>query len=113
MATGLYNGVKYGGEFVMGHAVNAVLQSRVEGTVFKKYEGFEEYLGGVDVEEGISWDGDPCLYITIHVRKDVDIDTFSEKKYGLGVDIHDVLGAEYDDLFHYLELKSFEAESTA
>ena len=97
----------------MGNGVNADLQNRIEGTVFKKYEGFEEYLGGVDVEKGINWCGDPCLYITIHVRKDVDIDAFSEKGSGLGVDIHDALGEEYEDLFPYLELKSFEAKVTA
>ena len=89
------------------------LQNRVEGTVMKKYEGFEKYLGGVDVKKGTSWDGDPCLYITIHVRKDVDIDAFSEKGSGLGVDIHDALGEEYEDLFPYLELKSFEAKGAA
>ena len=97
----------------MGNGVNADLQNRIEGAVFKKLKGFEEYLGGVDVEEGLSWRGEPCLYITIHVRKDVDIDAFSKKKFGLGVDIHDVLGEEYEDLFPYLELKSFEAKGAA
>ena len=67
----------------------------------------------MDVKKGTSWDGDPCLYITIHVRKDVDIDAFSEKGSGLGVDIHDALGEEYEDLFPYLELKSFEAKGAA
>ena len=43
----------------------------------------------------------------------MDIDAFSKKKFGLGVDIHDVLGEEYEDLFPYLELKSFEAKVTA
>ena len=95
------------------HQREADLQNRVEGAVFKKLEGFEEYLGGVDVKKGTSWDGDPCLYIIIHVRKDVDIDAFSEKKCGLGVDIHDALGEEYEDLFPYLELKSFEAKGAA
>ena len=97
----------------MGNGVDADLENRIKGVVFKKLEGFEEYLGGVDVEEGISWDGDPCLYITIYVREDVDIDAFSKKKYGLGVDIHDVLGEEYEDLFPYLELKSPDAKATA
>ena len=95
------------------HQREADLQNRVEGAVFKKLKGFEEYLGGVDVKKGTSWDGDPCLYITIHVRKDVDIDAFSEKKCGLGVDIHDALGEEYEDLFPYLRLKSFEAKGAA
>ena len=97
----------------MGNSVNADLQNRIEGAVFKKLKGFEEYLGGVDVEKGISWDGDPCLYITIHVRKDLDIDAYSKKSLGLGVDIHDALGEEYEDLFPYLRLKSFESEATA
>ena len=70
-------------------------------------------MGGVDVEEGISWRGELCLYTTIYVRKDVDIDAFSEKSSGLGVDIHDVLGEEYEDLFPYLELKSPDAKATA
>ena len=113
MAVGLYNGARFNGEFDMGNGVNKDLQNRIEGTVMKKYEGFEEYLGGVDVEKGFSWDGELSLYITIHVRKDVDIDAFSEKGSGLGVDIHDALGEEYEDLFPYLRLKSFEAESTA
>ena len=97
----------------MGNGVNADLQNRIEGAVFKRLKGFEEYLGGVDVEKGTSWDGDPCLYITIHVRKDVDIDAFAEKKFGLGMDIFRAMGAEYEDLFPYLELKSFEAKVTA
>ena len=50
MAVGLYKGARFNGEFDMGNGVNADLQNRVEGAVFKKYEGFEEYLGGVDVE---------------------------------------------------------------
>ena len=113
MVVGLYNGARCDGEFDMSNGVNADLQNRIEGTVVKKYEGFEEYLGGVDVEEGISWDGDPCLYITIHVRKDVDIDAFSEKGSGLGMDIFRAMGEEYEDLFPYLHLKSFEAKATA
>ena len=36
----------------MGNGVSADLQNRIEGAVFKKLKGFEEYLGGVDVEEG-------------------------------------------------------------
>ena len=95
------------------HQREADLQNRVEGAVFKKLEGFEEYLGGVDVKKGTSWDGDPCLYITIHVRKDVDIDAFSEKKCGLGMDIFRAMGEEYEDLFPYLRLKSFEAKGAA
>ena len=97
----------------MNNGVSEDLQNRVEGAVFKKLKGFEDYLGGVDVEKGINWCGDPCLYITIHVRKDVDIDAFSEKKFGLGMDIFRAMGAEYEDLFPYLELKSFEAKVTA
>ena len=65
----------------MDNGVNTYLQNRIRIYIdcFKKYEGFEEYLGGVDVEEGISWRGELCLYTTIYVRKDVDIDAFSEK----------------------------------
>ena len=97
----------------MGNGVDADLQNRIEGTVSKKYEGFEEYLGGVDVKEGINWCGDPCLYITIYVREDVDIDAFSEKGSGLGMDIFRAMGAEYEDLFPYLEFKSPDAKATA
>ena len=95
----------------MGCNVSNDLQHRIEGTVLKKLKGFEDYLGGVDVVKGISWDGKPCLRIAIHVREDIDIDAYSEKSYGLGVDIHDALGEEYEDLFPYLRLKSFKASA--
>ena len=97
----------------MGYDVSNDLHDRIEGTVFRKLEGFEDYLGGVDVVKGISWDGEPCLYITINVREDIDIDAYSKKSLGLGVDIHDAIGEEYEDLFPYLRLKSFEAKATA
>ena len=89
------------------------LKKRIRDTIFKKLEGFEDYLGGVDIEKGLSWDGELSLYITIHVRKDLDTKAYSKKSLGLGVDIHKAMGEKYEDIFPYLELKSFEAQATA
>ena len=87
------------------------LKKSIRGTIFKRLEDFEDYLGGVDIEKGVSWDGDPCLRITIHVRKDLDVEAFSDKSLGMGVDIQDAMGEKYEDIFPYLRLKSFEART--
>ena len=87
------------------------LKKRIRGVIFKRLEGFEDYLGSVDIEKGISWDGDPCLRITIHVRKDLDVEAFSDKSLGMGVDIQDAMGVKYEDIFPYLHLKSFEVRA--
>ena len=89
------------------------LKKRIRDTIFKKLEGFEDDLGGVDIEKGFSWDGEPCLRIIIHVRRDLDTKAYSKKSLGLGVDIHKAMGEKYEDIFPYWELKSFEAKATA
>ena len=89
------------------------LKNCIETTIYKRLKAFEEYLGGVDIEKDISWDGDPCLRVTIHVRDDLDIEAYSKKSLGLGVDIREAMGEKYETIFPYLRLKSFAAEATA
>ena len=95
----------------MSFNLTNALKKRIRDTIFKRLEGFEDYLGGVDVEKGVSWDGEPCLRITIHVRKDLDVEAFSDKSMGMGVDIQDAMGVKYEDIFPYLSLKSFEVRA--
>ena len=89
------------------------LKDCIEGAIYKQLKDFEEYLGGVDIEKGVSWDGDPCLYITIHVRDDLDIGAFSKKSYGLEGAMRDAMGDRYTHIFPYRSLKSFKAQATA
>ena len=89
------------------------LKDCIETTIYKRLKAFEEYLGDVDIEKGINWDGDPCLHITIHVRDDLDIEAYSKKSLGLGLYISEAMGEKYGDIFPYWRIKSFEAEATA
>ena len=94
----------------MDFDLDEMLKKRITDSITSGLKNFEDYLDGVDIIKDVSWDGEPCLTITIHVREDLDVDAFSKKSLGLGIRVRKAMGEEYADVFPYFRLKSYAVE---